>query len=477
MNAISRPSPRTDVVLLGLLYAAEFFALAMALSLHRLGDRSLASSIFSTPGLGFLVSLIAFVSALALIAYRYRRARRSGSRGFGLTVAMNLITLALVFIPVEIAVRLLVHHTPDTTVFRNTVLLPRSWQDTAASNQQVFDKASGDLSYLVYDDALGWTVGANRRGGDGMYLSSAEGLRAASQGAVLAGPKMRHRVAIVGDSFVFAERVTFEDSWGHLLEANSGGKLEVLNFGVGGYAIDQAYLRFKKDILGWQPDIAILAFPLADFHRTVTVYPFINWPEWGVPFSKPRIVRDGSALKVLNFPTIAPPAMFSKASIADLPLLGHDAGYRARDWRWSLTDASYAKRALFSALAPGSQPGPQVSEDELIGVNAAILQAFIKLANENGIIPMIAYLPSWPEIERLSRGGKSPGLRIMHQTGVAFVDATPCVLEVGAAAGYVPDDPHYSARGNAAVAKCIGSAVEQIVAQRPAPQPAAPPRQ
>jgi hypothetical protein len=62
------------------------------------------------------------------------------------------------------------------------------------------------------------------------------------------------------------------------LEANTGGKCAVRNFGVGGYSIDQAYLRVKKDMLAWQPDIVILGFPLTDLDRTVTVYPFISSP-------------------------------------------------------------------------------------------------------------------------------------------------------------------------------------------------------
>lgn len=466
MIAAPRQAPRTDVILLVTLYAAEFFLLLMALAIHRLGDRPIASSVASAPGIAFVAALAIVVAACVLIVRRYVRARRSGSREFGFTVAMNLITLALIFIPVEIAVRVLSRSTSDTAVLFNTMLLPRSWEKAAADNRQLFDKASGVLSYLVYDEMLGWTVGPNRSGGNGMYRSSAEGLRAASQGAVLAGPKTRRRVAILGDSFAFAERVAFEDSWGQMLERSSGQRIEVLNFGVGGYSIDQAYLRFKTDVLAWKPDVAILGFPLSDVHRTVTVYPFISWPEWQMPYSKPRIVRDGDALKILNVPTIAPAAIFAYSSIADLPLLEYDAGYKPRDWQRSFTDASYAKRLLFSVFAPHSEPGPHVSDQELVRVNAAILQEFIRRADENGIVPMLAYFPGQPEILRLARGEQSPGHRLMKEIGLPYVDTTPCVMEIGPDEGFVPGDPHYSARGNAAVAKCIGPALDKILEQR-----------
>ena len=477
MSSVSRPAPRVDLLLLVSLYAAEFFLLIMALAIHRLGDRSLASSIGSQPGIVFVLALIAFVAASAMIARRYLLSRRSASRGFGFTVAMNLITVALIFIPVEIALRMLSRSTSDTEVFVSTVLLPRSWEKAAAANREVLDKASGDLSYLVYDETLGWTVGRDRSGANGLYLLSAEGLRAASRGAVLAGPKTKRRIAIVGDSFVFAEQVAFENSWGHLLEANSGGKFQVLNFGVGGYSIDQAYLKVKKDVLTWQPDIVILGFPLVDIYRTVTVYPFINWPEWNMPFSKPRIVRDGSALRILNVPTIAPRVMFAQESIADLPFLEYDAGYSRRQWQLSFADASYVKRLLFSAVEPWPEPGPHASDEEVVRVNAAIFREFIRLAGDNGITPLLAYLPGRPEILRLSRGEHTAGQRIMKEIGVPFVDTTPCVLGVGPDAGYVPNDPHYSPGGNAAVATCIEAAVNRIPAQHQAQQPASIPRQ
>jgi hypothetical protein len=468
MSSVSRPTPPGDMPLLVSLYAAEFLLLVMALAIYRLGDRSLASSLGSMPGIAFVVALLAFLAAAAIIARRYLRSRRLDSRSFAFTAAMNLVTVALVFVPVEIAVRLLSRSANDvTTIFLNNthkVLYPRSWEKAAAINREIVDKASGDLSYLVYDATLGWTVGPDRSGANGLYLSSAEGLRAARRGAVLAGPKTKRRIAIVGDSFVFAERVAFEDSWGHLLERDSGGKFEVLNFGVGGYSIDQAYLRVKKDVLAWQPDVVILGFPLADLYRTLTVYPFIHSPQWGIPFSKPRIVTDGDAVRILNVPTIDPRVMFARQSIEDLPFLEYDAAYSERYWQSSFADVSYAKRLVLNAWAdPGSELWSGGSHDELVRVNAAIFREFIRLVNDNGAIPLIAYFPGRRDISQ-SRNEQTAGQRIMKEVGVPFLDTTPCVLEVGPDAAYVPNDPHYSPAGNAAVAKCLQAALNDILA-------------
>jgi hypothetical protein len=478
MSSVGKLAPPMDMVLLVALYAAELFLLIMALAIYRLGDQPLASSLGTTPGIGFVVALLAFLAAAAIIARRYLRARRRGARSFVFTAAMNLITVALIFVPVEVAVRLSSRSASDTAILqvRDVPLAPRNWEKAAAINREILNKASGDLSYLVYDETLGWTVGADRSGANGLYLSSVEGLRAARRGAVLAGPKTRPRIAIVGDSFVFAERVAFEDSWGHLLEASSGGKFEVLNFGVGGYSIDQAYLRVKKDVVAWQPDVIILGFPLGDLYRTLTVYPFISSPHWGIPFSKPRIVLDGNALRILNVPTIDPRVMFAQPSIENLPFLEYDAGYIPRRWRQSsFADLSYVKRLLLDTWAdPGSEPGSH-GDEELVRVNGAIFREFIRVADNNGAIPLIAYFPGRQEILR-SNGEQTEGQRIMKEIGVPFLDTTPCILEVGPDAGYVPNDTHYSPAGNGAVAKCVGDELTRILAEEQTQQPGPTPR-
>lgn len=447
-------------VLLAALYMFELALLLAALSFHKKGDRAFGSWVLTTPGLAFVGALLVTVAAFGFIGREYLRHRTSGGRSFGLVVGMNLVTVAFILAPAEIALRLVTGHTADARTFGDRTLLPRSWEKAANHNLQIFAKASGDLTYLVYDDTLGWTVGPSRRNTTGMYLSSAEGLRAASQGAVLAGPKSRRRIALVGDSFVFAERVRFEDSWGHVLESSSAGRLQVLNFGVGGYGLDQAYLRFSKDALAWKPDVVILAFPLTDLLRSLTVYTFIEWPHWDMPFSKPRLIRENGTLRALNVPTLAPPAIFAKTSIGQLPFLDFDIGYRHHEWQWSIADTALTKRWLFSFFPRWVERNPRVSDEELIDVNRAILLEFTRLAKEHRVLPIIVYLPGKPEVLRLKRGETTDGQRIMRRIGVPFLDATPCVMELEPETAYIVNDPHYSPRGNAAVAKCIARALD-----------------
>jgi hypothetical protein len=100
-----------------------------------------------------------------------------------------------------------------------------------------------------------------------------------------------------------------------------------------------------------------------------------------------------------------------------------------------------------------------------VRVNGTIFREFIRLAEDKGAVPLIAYFPGRADMLQLSRGERTAGQRIMKEIDVPFVDTMPCVLEVGLDAGFVPNNTHYSPAGNAAVAKCLGAAVNRILAQ------------
>jgi hypothetical protein len=90
------------------------------------------------------------------------------------------------------------------------------------------------------------------------------------------------------------------------------------------------------------------------------------------------------------------------------------------------------KRLLLDAWAdPGLTLWSGETHDELVRVNGAIFREFIRLAEENGVIPLFAYFPGRRDTLKLSRGEQGAGQRIMKEIGVPFVDTTPCVLEWG----------------------------------------------
>jgi lysophospholipase L1-like esterase len=64
----------------------------------------------------------------------------------------------------------------------------------------------------------------------------------------------KRRIAVVGDSFTFGLEVRYEDTWPYQLERALGPEFRVLNLGVDGYGVDQAFLRYRRDVLAWRPE-------------------------------------------------------------------------------------------------------------------------------------------------------------------------------------------------------------------------------
>jgi hypothetical protein len=271
------------------------------------------------------------------------------------------------------------------------------------------------------------------------------------------------RIALVGDSYTFGEDVAYEDTWGYLLEKALGPEFEVLNFGVPGYGVDQAYLRYEKDVRQWKPTIVIFSFISHDVERTMTVYTSLNYPDWAMPFSKPRfIIRDGE-LKTLNVPPLASEAIFSKGSISELPFLEYDRGYRQSDWQYNLSDHVYLARAFKTWFPRWEAIGLDVSDEAVVSVNASILKTFVRSAEQSGVVPVVVYHPK-RAFDTSGSSYQPLGKRVLQEAGLSYTEPTPCLLELDPADWFIPHG-HYTPQGNAAVAKCLVNVVRQALGQ------------
>jgi len=78
------------------------------------------------------------------------------------------------------------------------------------------------------------------------------------------------RIAVVGDSFVFGVGVGEEHTLPRLVERLfereplPGARVQALNFGVPGYAIDQDLRRLQDDALRFEPDLVLLTLYIND---------------------------------------------------------------------------------------------------------------------------------------------------------------------------------------------------------------------
>ena len=314
---------------------------------------------------------------------------------------------------------------------------------------------------------LGWTVGRSRRGQDGLYFSSVEGIRSPRLGMAFADVPAKRRIAIVGDSFTFGLEVSYEDTWGHQLELMLGPEYQVLNFGVDGYGVDQAYLRYQRDVLSWRPEIVILGIINDDLNRTMGVYGFLNFPESEMPFPKPRFVLEGNALVPLNLPLPTPESIFAKRSITELPFIEYDASFQRAEWEWRFYDYAYSIRFLLSRFPRWPVRGPNVSDETLRSVNGQLFRSFVRLAHDAGSTPIVVYLPSRPDFESASTspgGLKRVAKEVLRANAIPYLDMTDCVIKVDPAERFV--SRHYSPATNAAIASCLMNSLRKALRYR-----------
>lgn len=471
-----------DVPLLVALYLLEAFALFAIVSAHQRAEETALSTWTEPHVRRFVAGSAGAAIAAAFVAARYLRARPGRTARFWMTAGLNAVTVLLLCASCEIGVRVLSQDGPAGRVFMGTPLLPRDWSEVVAHNKGLLAHRPPNISYFVSDELLGWTVGPSRQSTDGLYASSAEGLRAARPGVTLSTRTGTTRVALVGDSYTFGMEVPFESSWAHLIEEPLGSGVQVLNFGVDGYGVDQSYLRYGRDVRPWHPDLVVFGFINHDFYRTMAVYPFIDFPEWGFPFAKPRFASDpGRALAPLNLPVLSSDAIMAKNRVSDLPYLAYDRGYRADDWRRRWYHGSFLVRLLLSRFAPDPGLTSEVSDEARVSLSARILEALLADATREGGKVILVFFPSRADFEPNGRQ-TTPHQRVkaavfsaLEQKGIPVVDLTSCLTTTPISKMFIEGRPHYSPAGNAAVAACVMPILEKELAQV-SPDPAAPAR-
>ncbi|MEO8048392.1 MAG: SGNH/GDSL hydrolase family protein [Nitrospirota bacterium] len=454
-----------DAVLSSALFLFEISFALMVLTAHGISLKpSFVSFLQSRPGYLFAVTVLGMVASGVTIIYRYYQDDGARRRVFKLTVSMNIVTVLILATVGEGTIRALYKETPTGDVLSDRYLYPREWGKVVAYYKETFRSHLGEAPFSIYDNLLGWTIGSSRRRDDGphSYFSSAEGLRSREVGTVLADRQATTRVALVGDSYTFAEEVSFDESWGRQLELRLGKNYQVLNFGVMGYSIAQAYLRYIKEVRPWHPDVVIFGMIDDNLRRAMGVYSFLTFPEGSSAFAVPRFAVVDEQLTLVNTPLPHPEQIFSARSINDLPYITYDRSYIPFEWDrpyWTFSARSYLFRWLESWFPQYMTLGPEVSDVAMKAISLEIFRAFTEKVRADGSIPILVYFPGWSE-EEYQAGYKALAPQILRTAGLEYIDLTECLSKVPFAERLMPLH-HYSSKGNEAVASCLHEVVTE----------------
>jgi hypothetical protein len=406
------------------------------------------------------VLLWALAGASALVAasaaLRVARAAREAPRA----LAAGALACALAIAGAELAVRALAEPAPTGERVGDVDLLPYDWHRVAAQNRTLLETRRSPASLTGPDPEIGWDIGESRSTDAGMHRTSEEGIRSAEAGERLADRAAPVRVALIGDSFTFAEEVPFEQTWGEQLARLLAGGAQVLNFGVSSHGMDQTLLKYRREVRGWQPRVTVLSFLQRNVFRNGFVYLPLH-PGLEQPFSKPRFALRDGALERFNDPLAPAESVLAAGSVFELPLLEHEADFDPGAWRPHWFHASYLVRFALSAFPRWPAPPEALSKSALIELTEHLIRTLRSEIEAAGSRSVLVFLPTASEIAGGSTAHKDRLLRALSAHGVEVFDATPCLLEgVAPAEIFVASRAHYSPAANARLAACLAPLVQ-----------------
>jgi hypothetical protein len=237
------------------------------------------------------------------------------------------------------------------------------------------------------------------------------------------------RLAAFGDSFTFGGDVVDRDAYPEAFARLDPG-IDVANYGVPAYGLDQAFLRYLKERGAARPQVVIIGYLSENICRDVSVFrPFYN-PSTVFPLAKPRYLLDGRGLRLLRNPLPTPESYRRLlANPADsLAELGrHDAYYRtsshARMWDRS---ATVRLVKLASAQWSPTRRDGCYGADEAFSVTVRLFSLFYETVLRDGAQPVILIFPTHEEVA-LWRGDRrkhyAPLLSFLDGKGYRVVDA------------------------------------------------------
>lgn len=444
-------------------------AVCALLTLHRFALKPSLLAVFSSRlGAVFLIASAGVLIASVVSIHQFRKIGASGSNAHFLTLAMNIASVVMCLLVGEATVRLLSVQTPTGLAVGKTILQPRLWKEVSRRFKEKLEVPASSSPFTLFDDRLGWVHGSDRRSDNGLYCMNKQGIRKSCKDGTPSTRIDEYRIALVGDSFTFGQEVPYEESWGGRLEQSLRPDVRVLNFGVMGFSVAQEFLRYERDVRPLHPDVVILSFINDNVLRTMRIYQFISFHNWEEPSAHPRFVINNGQLVLLNVPLPTPNEIVAYSSVRDLPFIGYDSGYDPIEWDrpyWKPFHYSILFRFITSWYPRWETKNTTRSDKEMFAINAEIVRAFVRLAESEGSIPLVMFLPSYEDLDRKRHDFEEYlplGIRVLEASGVKYFDARPCLKNVEFDDYFGPDF-HYSSQGNAAISECLNGVVRELL--------------
>lgn len=294
-------------------------------------------------------------------------------------------------------------------------------------------------SFGVHHPILGWSIRKNGVSKEKLYSANSQGIRSDKEYQFVP-PKNVIRISAFGESFTFGDEVSNENTWEEQM-SNMAPNLEILNFGVSAYGLDQAYLRYLEDGKLYNSHIVIIGFMSENIYRNVNVFRPFYWSVYeNSIFTKPRFSINNNNLILLENPlsSLKDYELLLTDSKTVLSRIGlNDYYYQIRykagplDFLPSIKfikmlNYYYQKKLTDSAI---ERNGFYNTESEAFLVTAKLFDQFYQAALDNNSLPIIVVFPDINDQYRYRREKTKryePLITYFKKRGYIYID----ILEV-----------------------------------------------
>lgn len=377
-------------------------------------------------------------------------------------LAFRIVLLLMVIGVLELSSLAVIAMLPQRDIRRVRAI----YREQSDQIRQYLDRSTPHL--VEMHPVLGWRHAPNYR--DQSTQMNALALRSDREYSSTA-PAGVLRAAAFGDSFVYCSEVENAACWTSIIEATNRD-IELLNYGVGGYGLDQAYLRYLLEGETLSPHVVLLGFMPDDINRTVNVYRRFLARDF-VLF-KPRYVLSGSGdLTLLEVPVKTPAdyaALLARPS--DVIEYGRNDHWYSRcvyenpvyDYLATVRLACAAASWAYGKYLDPDRPikGEYFNEDSTaFEIQVALLGKFADAVLARRTFPLVVMLPDRKSVERAREGRATvyePLMRYMRERAVPYLDAAEAFrLRKGTTevSGWFAPHGHYSVAGNEVVASWL----------------------
>ncbi|MCF7845061.1 MAG: SGNH/GDSL hydrolase family protein [Kiritimatiellales bacterium] len=333
---------------------------------------------------------------------------------------------------------------------------------------------NGDHVIFKYHPELGWTANQND---NPFYGINEQGLR---NNETISTEKSLHtlRIAAFGDSYTFGQEVSSDEAWATLLD-NLLPDTEVLNFGVGGYGIDQAFLRYKIDGAQYDPDIVLIGYNIATSLRSANRYrPFMQ--NNLTVMTKPRFLLNAGELILLKNPiqTLEEYQNLIADPIGTIKYFcKHDYFCESKEPRiaydflptmrlWYVIRNQLQSHKIDRKL---TKNGVLNTENEIFTLSIAIIEEFVQEVLEDGAMPIVILFPTKDDVNREYNNVSvvyEPLKSALEKRGIQIIDLKNIFHEFASKHSYtelfMPYN-HYTPEGNAIVAQKLADELQKIL--------------